>query len=161
MNWLSEILTSPNAAIVIIGLIAIIIVLAILAKLGIISFNRAGVKLGVADEERAVLRNQIDYIDVACNGMVSKLPNKFTEGDSYYHTKYVIQKVISEFIKIVSYNHLTDDEAYLTTKQEVIYFTILKRTNDVYFRSEEFRDLICKFTRDLIKQLIKIRALSK
>lgn len=152
MEWLGNFLTSGNfipAAILIIVLAAIAVRL---IKKGYFSFKGKSLRLGIEEDTRQIIRNQMDYVETACNGMATKLPPDLNL--DIYRTKYIICKVIDCFQSMILYNHITTDERYIKAKQEIVYFTVLKRTENPWFQTPEFKEFCDKFVEDTIKQLV-------
>ena len=94
----------------------------------------------------------MDYVETACNGMATKLPAELKLEP--YRTKYIICKVIDAFQSMILYNHITTDEKYIKAKQEIVYYTVLKRTENPWFQTPEFKEFCDKFVEDTIKQLV-------
>ena len=57
----------------------------------------------------------------------------------------------------IMYNHITDDEEYITLKQETAYSMIMKVTDDDYFKSPEFKKYLYDLVEKIIKRFVKIR----
>lgn len=159
MDWLANILTSANAIPVLIFALIVIGIGYILIKKGILSFTGKGLSIGKEsqEKERTILRDQFEYIKTVCDGEASKLVNAHTHL-SIDKTKYIVAKVADVFELAVVLNAMTTEDAYIKLKSTMVLNTILKRTTDPLFRTEEFKDYIDKFTKDMIKALIDIRA---
>ena len=91
------------------------------------------------------------------DGTIRDLPKKFQEGNSYYRSKYVISKFKDIFETAIMYNHITDDEEYISLKQEIAYSMIMKVTDDDYFRTPEFQKYLNELVEKIIKRFVKIR----
>lgn len=144
-------LWSLLAVVLIIGLVAYLI------KKGTISFNGKGLKVGIQDNERTTLRHQMQYMNTVLDGTIKDIPARLREGLHYYRAKYIIGKVKDVFEEAIIYNHIENDEEYVSMKQEIVYNTILKLTDDDYFKKPEFRKYTDDLTKNLIKRFVSIR----
>lgn len=159
MEHISSILSTLNESkFTLILVVAILGLLTYLIKTGILSFKGHGLKVGFDNEdERAIIRLQMEYMATVLDGTIVTLPNELKEGPSYYRAKYIISKVKDLFETIIVHNHIKDDEEYISIKQELVYNTILKLTDAEYFQTEEFKKYINNLVSNLIKKFTKIR----
>lgn len=153
MEWLRDILTSANAIPVMVFALVVIIIGLVMVKKGTLSFNGKGVKIGASDNERAIIRNQFEYIYAIVEGFADRFPTHLDQ----YRVKYVLARVEQEFYKIAVFNHISDKSEYIKTKQEIVYNAILKRTDDDFFRSQEFKEMVYSSTETIIKRMLEIR----
>lgn len=158
---LAKILTSGNA-VPIIGIIAFIIVLIIIGiKKGIISFSGHGLSINDREQEREkeakIRRQQSEYLNMIADSTINDLPKHLTEGNSYYRCKYVISKFKDLFEQAIMYNHISDDDEYVQLKQELAYFTIMKVTEDQFFKTDSFKKYLDELVAKIIKRFVKIR----
>lgn len=153
MEWLATILTSQNAFLILVTLVVLILLLAFLAKKGLVSFDAKGLKVGMSECERSIVRRQLEFVDIVLDSTFRDIP-KNLQND---HGLVVISKVKDEFEKMIVFNHITDDDDYLELKQEVVLATVLKNTIDPYFKTPEFADYMNALTKKIIKRLVKIR----
>lgn len=154
---IQNIFTSANANQIIVLILLLALILAIGIKKGIISFNGHGLSVGIRENEAKIRRQQTEYLNMIADGTIRDLPKKFQEGNSYYRSKYVISKFKDIFETAIMYNHITDDEEYISLKQEIAYSMIMKVTDDDYFRTPEFRKYLNELVEKIIKRFVKIR----
>lgn len=154
---IQNILTSANANQIIVMVLLLAFILAIGIKKGIISFNGHGLSVGIRENEAKIRRQQTEYLNMIADGTIRDLPKKFQEGNSYYRSKYVIGKFKDIFETAIMYNHITDDEEYISLKQEIAYSMIMKVTEDDYFRTPEFHKYLNELVEKIIKRFVKIR----
>lgn len=124
---LQEILTSNNFWKTVIGIVALVVLFAVLAKKGLISFKGHGLSVGHTNEEElAIVRTQIQWCEADCNNMLRELINNLPEGTEMneYKAKYTIEKVLDELIKIVIFNHITLEPTYIKLKQDLIWAVV-------------------------------------
>lgn len=159
MSWsdvVDSFIKSPVAMSLFLVLVAMVIVG---VKKGWFKFKGKGLVIGTDEEERKIIRNQIEYADVACHALIKQLPSDLDLDP--YRTKYVIEKVYDEIVKIISFNHITVEDEYIALKQDVIYNVVLSETEKDYFRSEEFKNFLADWTKNILKRLYKIRKIHK
>lgn len=123
---LQEILTSNNFWKTVIGIVALVILFAVLVKKGLISFKGHGLKVGVSNEEElAIVRTQIQWATADCETMLREITNKFSETNmDVYKAKYTIEKVLDELTGIVIFNHISLEPQYIKLKQDLIWSTV-------------------------------------
>lgn len=156
---ISNILTSPNAFVVLIFLAFVSVILFILVKSGVLKISTSAVQLGSGDIERNIIRQQLDYVSLHLNGLEAKLdkPDDYNE----YLGKLIIEKVFDEYVNWITFNHINKSPAYVEIKQERVVSLIRQYTIKDEFRSEEFEELIRKDTKEVIEALIRIREVYK
>lgn len=154
---LTEILTSPNATIILITLVVILIILGILGKKGILSFDIKGIKLSSREIERTIIRQQSEWAKLYCDSMEPKLPHP--EGYDIWKSRYILECVYDEIMTWITYNHITTNESYVEIKQNKLVFLINSLTIKEDFHSDEFNDFVKKETKFIISKLVQIREL--
>lgn len=151
---IGNVLTSNNAIAVLITLLILVIVAAVLAKVGIFQFKGKGVTIGGDEDERAIIRQQTEWTQLFIQSM-QQLP--IFEGSDTYHTLYILEKVFDEVLNWIVFNHISDSENYISIKQEKIWNLIQTLVTDKKFTSTEFKQVIYDNTEVLIKRLVYIR----
>lgn len=151
---IGNVLTSNNAVAVLITLLILVIVAAVLAKVGIFQFKGKGVTIGGDEDERAIIRQQTEWTQLFIQSM-QQLP--VFEGSDTYHTLYILEKAFDEVLSWIVFNHISDSENYISIKQEKIWNLIQTLVTDKKFTSTEFKQTIYDNTEVLIKRLVYIR----
>ena len=121
------ILTDGNFLQSVIGIGALVILFAILAKIGLISFKGKGLKIGYSDEEeRMIIRTQIQWCEADCKDMLRELTKDLPECAEMneYKAKYTIERVLDCLIQIVIFNHITLEPQYIKLKQDLIWSVV-------------------------------------
>lgn len=123
---LQGILTSDNFWKSVIGIGALVILLAVLVKKGLISFKGKGLKVGVSNEEElAVVRTQIQWCEADCEAMLRDISNTFSETEmDEYKAKYTVERVLDELVKIVIFNHICLEPQYVKLKQDLVWSVV-------------------------------------
>lgn len=151
---IGNVLTSNNAVAVLITLLILVIVAAVLAKVGIFQFKGKGVTIGGDEDERAIIRQQTEWTQLFIQSM-QQLP--IFEGSDTYHTLYILEKAFDEVLSWIVFNHISDSENYISIKQEKLWNLIQTLVTDKKFTSTEFKQDIYDNTEVLIKRLVYIR----
>lgn len=118
------ILTSSKG---LIGIGTLIILLAILARKGLISFKGHGLKVGVSNEEElAIVRTQIQWCESDCKDMLRELTKSLPECAEMneYKAKYTIERVLDCLVQIVIFNHVTLEPTYIKMKQDLVWSVV-------------------------------------
>lgn len=157
MDWLPTLIEKASSLYGVILLLIVMVVGYILLRTGKLQIKTKSVQLGKADieeNERKIMRQQMSFLHVSAEGMISQLPNDLDT----WRTKYVISKVCDVLEEAILYNHIQrGDEKYISIKQQLVYNAVLKQTEKGYFKTQEFHDLCDKFTRDMLMEFVNIR----
>lgn len=157
MDWLPNLVEKISSFYGVVILLIIMVVGYILLRTGRLSIKTKAVQLGKADieeNERKIMRQQMSFLHVSAEGMVSQLPKDL----DMWRAKYVIAKVCDVLEEAILYNHIQrGDEKYVNIKQKLVYNAVLKRTEKEYFRTQEFKDMCDKFTKDMLTEFVNIR----
>lgn len=152
---LQGILTSDNFWKTVIGIVALIILFAILAKRGLISFKGHGLKVGNNDTERTIIRNQIMFVKTEISDFYNKIPN--FEGRDDWRLKYIMEKCLDVFVDAISLNHITTEPVYLELKCRAVWDEVLQNSDNAHVLSEDFKKVVYDETKLIIEKLIDIR----
>ena len=155
---ISNVLTSSNIIPIGVILILVILAMAILAKMGLVSFHGKGVSVGNGDKERNIIRHQIDYAEGACTDFFIRLERK--PGFEEWRAKYIMERAYDVLVRIISYNHIQIEDTYIELRQSEIWKTIQEykeSDDDPYYHSEEFKKIIYGEVKGVIEKLVKIR----
>ena len=147
-------LASDNALLILITLVVLVLVISILAKLGLFRLNIKGINIGSDEDERAIIRQQIEWTQLFIQAFQKQ---SVFEGCDTYHTLYVLEKIFDEVLSWVVFNHISTSENYVSIKQEKLWNLVQTLTTDPQFSSDEFRHLIYTNTSVIINRLVYIR----
>lgn len=155
-DTIGSVLTSDNALTVLLTIIVLIIVFAILAKLGIFRLDIKGVTVstGSDEDERAIIRQQIEWAQLFIQSF--RHHSLLVDHDEY-HVLYALEKVLDEVISWISFNHISDSETYISIKQEKVWSLLLTLTVNKEFTGDEYKDLAYDCTDKIIRRLVYIR----
>ena len=149
------VLTSDNFWKSVIGIGALIILLAILVKKGLISFKGKGLKVGNNDTERTIIRNQIMFCKTEISDFYNKIPN--FEGRDDWRLKYIMEKCLDVFVDAISLNHITTEPVYMELKCRAVWDEVLQNADNANILTEEFKKVVYDETKVIIEKLIEIR----
>lgn len=159
MEWLASVINGKNAIPIIIIAVLLVVIIAILAKKGIFSFNGFGLKIDNGDDERdierTIIRSQIQYVKSAVSDFYDDIPN--FEGRDEYRLRFICEKIISVFTDIISFNHISREKIYREMKQASVWAVIINNTTADIMTSDEFKDVVYTKTAEMLDKLIEIR----
>ena len=150
------ILTSGKA---VIGIGALVILFAILAKKGLISFKGHGLKVGHSDEEeRMIIRTQIQWCEADCKDMLRELTKTLPECDGMneYKAKYTIERVLDCLVQIIIFNHITLEPQYIKLKQDLVWSVVSEVNPEPMW--DKLEPLVKDRVAAAIKNLYEIRS---
>lgn len=152
---LQGILTSDNFWKAVVGIGALVILLAFLAKKGLISFKGKVLKVGNNDTERTIIRNQIMFCKTEISDFYSKIPN--FEGRDDWRLKYIMEKCLDVFVDAISLNHITTEPVYLELKCRAVWDEVLQNADNAAILADDFKKVVYDETKHIIEKLIDIR----
>lgn len=149
------ILTSDNFFKSVIGIGILVILLAIMAKKGLISFKGKGLKVGNSDTERTIIRNQIMFVKTEISDFYNRIPN--FEGRDEWRLKYIMEKCLDVLVDAVSLNHLTLEPVYVDLKCRAVWDEVLQNADNTNILTDDFKKVVYDETKHIIEKLIEIR----
>lgn len=151
---IKDVLVSDNAPLTIACFLIIILIFAIMVRGGLFRLNIKGVNIGSDEDERAIIRQQIEWAQLFIQAF-QKQP--IFEGYDTYCTLYVLEKVFDEVLSWIVFNHISTGENYISIKQEKLWNLVQTLVADPRFSSDEFKHLIYTNTSVIINRLVYIR----
>lgn len=149
------VLTSNNFWKVAVGVGALVILLAILVKKGLISFKGKGLKVGNSEVERTIIRNQIVFVKTEISDFYNRIPN--FEGRDEWRLKYIMEKCLDVIVDAISLNHLTLEPVYVDLKCRAVWDEVLQNAGNVNILTDDFKKVVYDETKHIIEKLIEIR----
>lgn len=153
---LQEILTSNNFWKTVIGIVALVILFAVLVKKRLISFKGHGLSVGTAESERAIVRQQIEFCKTQTETMANQLIDQHKDADEW-RIRYICELVYDIWIETISYNHITKDSFYIQNKFEKVWSIILKESFTESFSNDEFKKVVFEECKKVIERLVDIK----
>lgn len=150
------ILTDGNFLKSVVGIGMLVALLAFLAKKGIISFKGKGLKVGHSDEEeRTIIRSQIQYVKSAISDFYDDIPN--FDGRNEWRLRFICEKIVSVFMDIISLNHISREHIYTEMKQASVWAIVVNNAESEIVTSDEFKKTVYAKTAEILDKLISIR----
>ena len=155
MEWLVDLINSSNAIPIIIIAVLLVVIIAILAKKGIVSFKGKGLTVGNNETERTIIRNQIMFVNTEISDFYSKIP--FFDGRDEWRLKFIMEKCLDVFVDAISLNHITLEPMYIELKCRAVWDEVLQNADNPTILSDDFKKTIYDETKKIIEKLISIR----
>lgn len=149
------VLTSNNFWKAAVGIGALIILLAILVKKGLISFKGKGLKVGNNEVERTIIRNQIMFVKTEISDFYNRIPD--FEGRDEWRLRYIMEKCLDVIVDAVSLNHLTLEPVYVDLKCRAVWDEVLQNADNTNILTDDFKKVVYDETKHIIEKLIEIR----
>lgn len=161
---IAVILTNQNALMVMIFFIILLLILVVLAKLGYIRINTGKFALGDDYRERAIIQQQTEWAHIYCAGLKTQVDElcKTVPGYNPYTTMYILERMYSEVVEWITYNHINLDSDYISIKQDKVRALVASLTvMPEVFTSKNFYKKTDQWTEEIIHKLVKIREVYK
>lgn len=149
------VLTSNNFWKVVVGVGALVILLAILVKKGLISFKGKGLKVGNSEVERTIIRNQIMFVKTEISDFYNRIPD--FDGRNEWRLKYIMEKCLDVIVDAISLNHLTLEPVYVDLKCRAVWDEVLQNADNTNILTDDFKKVVYDETKHIIEKLIEIR----
>lgn len=171
MESVATVLTSSNLIPLAVSIGALLVLLAVLAKVGFFSFKGFGLKVGKTESEvRALIIKQKEFVLEYCSSRVQTVLsdlNKDSENSlSYINVSYVFEQMVDVVLGWLLVNNIRDDKNYIESKVLEANLTVTKavgKINNKLLQDEEVKNYlekICReFTVEIITELLKIKKL--
>ena len=154
---IAQVLMSGNGLTTLLFVILIILLAGAALRLGLVHVHTSAVTIGnsASEQERTVMRHQVEYIRQSCNAFEVKIPKDETYDK--YRGRFVIERVFDEMLNWIIFNHIEDNRVYISTKQKIIWNIVVTHTVKEMHHSEEFKDAVFKSVEGDIQELAAIR----
>lgn len=149
------VLTSNNFWKVVVGVGALVILLAILVKKGLISFKGKGLKVGNSEVERTIIRNQIMFVKTEISDFYNRIPD--FDGRNEWRLKYIMEKCLDVIVDAISLNHLTLEPVYVDLKCRAVWDEVLQNADNTNILTDDFKKVVYDETKHIIEKLIEVR----
>lgn len=154
---ITDILTSQNAIPTILICFFIILLGVVLVRNGLLSIKTKYVQFGVVvrEDEREIIRRQMEWIKIHLDGLEGTLPQD--ENYDVYRGKFILEKVFDEYMEWITFNSMSMDSEYVASKQDIIVSLVWSLTDKKEFRTKKFKEFLEEDTKNSIGKLIQIR----
>ena len=168
METLATILTSKDFLSSIPSVILLVVAVVILAKIMHVKVHTNHFTIGGESAEswteRKILQEQSDFAHEYLMGLTGKITALAPDGKLQYDgwfTRCILEDVYDEVVRWITYNHIVDNEAYISTKQNKICALIYKYNILPPYRTPEFQERVKRWVQELILELVRIRKVYK
>lgn len=154
MDWLPNLLREGSTLYGVFFVVFTVVVAILLIKSRILNITTKHFTLGTSEKERTIVRHQMHYIHVMCDGVCEKIPEHFDK----WRIKFVVSRVSDVLEEAVLYNHIdVNNTEYTSVKQQLAYSAVLQHAGDPYFKTPEFKKFCDDFIFETLKSLQSIR----
>lgn len=159
MDGLAQILTSNNLIPLAVIVVVLVILLAWLSRKGVFSFKGKGLSIGNDENERRIIRLQLEYIKSELDTYFEFMIKTHRDTPNFVELRCRLSKelVIDVMTEAVALNHITTDEFYVKGKSIKIWAELAKLDLSAQFQTSEFKDECEKEVEKIIKNLVAIR----
>ena len=154
-DFIKAVSTSVYIIPVLVFTLIVLLIVILLVKKGLISVNTKAVRVGTSESERAIIRQQIEWVHLHCDSLEKSLPHP--QNYDMWRGKYILERMYDEIVDWITFNHICISEGYISIKQERIWATIQSLVRKEEFSSPEFKEFIYKDTEYIIRRLVHIR----
>ena len=158
---IGQVLTSPNASVVMAGILVLVVMLSVLSRHGILAINTKGLTLGADIRERDVIRQQVEWTHSFVSGLYSTIQPMTDNRFNGYYTKFILELCYSEIVDWITFNHIKLDSDYISIKQTKIKSIVYGFDIDPCFKTPKFEKQIDAWVEEIIKKLSTIRDVYK
>lgn len=146
------------------GVILFIIAMVILAKVLHVRIHTSHIMIGGEPAERwterKIIQEQSDFAHEYLMGLTGKITALAPDGKLQYDgwfTRCILEDIYDEIVRWITYNHIVEDEAYISTKQNKICAVIYKYNVLPPYKTPEFQERVKRWVKELIHELVRIR----
>lgn len=159
MEVVAKVLMSNNLIPLSVVVIILILLLAFLSRKGFFSFKMKGLVIGNDENERRILRLQIEYTKAELDTFFEAIINECIKNPEFveWRCRFSKELVFDIFIEAIALNHITVDDFYTNGKIIKIWAELARLHLSEKFRSEEFKEKCAKEVKKIFKNLVAIR----
>lgn len=164
METLATILTSKDFLSSIPSVILLVVAIVILAKIMHVKVHTSHFTIGGEPAEswteRKIIQEQCDFTHTYLMGLINKIeavcPNKKLQYDGWF-TRCILEDIYDEVVHWITFNHISSDEAYVTTKQKKVCSMLYCYNVLPEFKTPEFQERVNRWVAEVIAELVRIR----
>lgn len=157
MQWLVDLINSPNAPLALCIILLVFFVGVTLSKRGLLGIHTKYVTLGAVSKEEAIKEQQMDNAYLFIMALAQKIDAGAPDVNKW-KTRCILEMIYDEVVRWVVHNHIREDEVYVAAKQQILR-NIVYNVQDIQelFKTREFAERMDKWTAELINMLVRIR----
>ena len=161
---IAKVLTSDNATdafhfltMAVFVTLAVLLILVFLSKKGLVKLNTKHIKIGTDETERNIIRQQVEYAHTFLISLEPKIKDLGAEDYDDYLTKYCLERAYDEVVNWITFNHITRGEHYIEIRQQKLTALMYSLGIKPQYRTQEFKDRMYAWIKELIFALVDIR----
>lgn len=150
---------TTNLLTVVLFIVLVGVVVCLSVKSGIVKYNGDRLKVGYSDNERKIIRLQIEYSKSELDIFFENLIKENSDNSDFLEWRCRLSKelVFDVVVEAIALNHITEDEFYVKGKLIKVWSELSKLNLSSEFNTEEFKEICYKEIEKIIKNLVKIR----
>lgn len=159
MELLKEIFTSSAYRDLIPVALALVLLLALLAKSGIFSFHNGLFSIGNGGNEKYLMKRRQEWVF----GYIMGLEKEFEYADDgeRFFAIAILERVYDKFVEMIIYDDISSSSEYVKNKQALIRSVVYSFRVKEEYKTEEFSSKIDRWVEEAIEGLVVIKQLSR
>lgn len=157
---IGKVLNGSNTGIILIFILIVFLVIIFSIKNKWFMLKTNHIEIGASDKERDIIRRQCEYGHNFIMSIQGKIMTNDSSYDSYF-TKYILERIYDEVVNWIIYNHISQDDDYVSIKQDQLTNLVYSLVINDDFKTPEFKSRMDNWTREMIERLVKIRKVYK
>lgn len=153
MDWITN-MDWRSIGVLGIIILALILVITLLSKSGLIKYKGNGLTIGNDTNTRTVVRQQTEYCKATIDTFISNIESPDIDK---WKKRYIAELCNDIFVEAICYNHITRDTFYIENKVDKIFAVICKYSNLKEFKTKEFRLKIYEEVSKVINKMVDIK----
>ena len=157
MQWLVDLMNSPNGTMVLCFAGAALVLAMFMSKKGLLGVHTKYVTLGATSREDTIKDNQMENAYLFITGLEAFISADNTKY-SCFKTKWILEKIYDEVVTWIMHNHIRTDDVYVRQKSDKLRSLIYTLGVEDEFKSPEFAEQMDGWTKELIRRLVSVRS---
>ena len=161
---IAQVMTNSNALMVLIFMIIFFLLIVGFAHAGLLQIHTSTVRMGADTRERDIIRQQAEWAHVYCMGLKGQIDEMCKNVEEYnpFVTMYILERMYTEVVEWITYNHINLDSDYIGIKQDNVRALLSSMTvMPEVFASQRFLKKVDEWTDETIHKLVMIREVYK
>lgn len=161
---IAQVMTNSNALMVLIFMIIFFLLIVGFAHAGLLQIHTSTVRMGADTRERDIIRQQTEWAHVYCMGLKGQIDEMCKNVEEYnpFVTMYILERMYTEVVEWITYNHINLDSDYIGIKQDKVRALLSSMTvMPEVFTSQRFLKKVDEWTDETIHKLVMIREVYK
>ncbi len=157
MQWLVDLINTPNGTFIVCFAGFAMVLGMLFAKKGLLSVHTNAVSIGAADREHDIIRRQQRWARTFLYGLEPFIKELGREDYSDDLTWRCLDRAYIAVIEWITFNHISADEYYVKEKQSELTSLMYSLGIKEQYRTQEFKERMEAWIKDLVQGLYNIR----